>query len=144
MHNAFNRQMQSELQQVWRALRRDDDVRCIVLTGASDVSFCTGIDRREAMDQLLEGPDARRPFADADAWHLDDPGTPAARAARASVAMFPIMPLAATASAIAGMMLSAPTIASCTSTVTSAVCSGATSSLRSRAMTPPRSSRRLP
>lgn len=74
VHNAFNRQMQSELQQVWRALRRDDDVRCIVLTGAGDVSFCTGIDRGEAMDHLLEGPDARRPFADADAWHLDDPG----------------------------------------------------------------------
>lgn len=74
VHNAFDLQMQTELQHVWRALRRDDDVRCIVLTGAGDVSFCTGVDRSETMDHLLEGPDARRPFADADAWHLDDPG----------------------------------------------------------------------
>lgn len=78
VHNAFNRQMQTELQHVWRALRRDDDVRCIVLTGAGDASFCTGIDRGEAMDHWLEGPDADggagMPLAGADPWHLDDPG----------------------------------------------------------------------
>ena len=39
-------------------LRGDAEVRCVVLTGAGDASFCTGIDRGEAMDHLLEGPDA--------------------------------------------------------------------------------------
>jgi enoyl-CoA hydratase/carnithine racemase len=74
VHNAFNLQMQTELQHLWRSLRGDAEVRCVVLTGAGDASFCTGIDRGEAMDHLLEGPDARRPFADADVWHLEDPG----------------------------------------------------------------------
>jgi enoyl-CoA hydratase/carnithine racemase len=73
VHNAFNLQMQTELQHVWRTLRGDAEVRCVVLTGAGDASFCAGVDRSEAMDHLLEGP-VRRPFADADVWHLDDPG----------------------------------------------------------------------
>lgn len=48
-HNAFNSLMQRELHSVWRGLRRHDDVRCIVLTGAGDKAFCTGIDRMEQM-----------------------------------------------------------------------------------------------
>jgi enoyl-CoA hydratase/carnithine racemase len=48
-HNAFNSLMQRELQALWRGLRRHDDVRCIVLTGAGDKAFCTGIDRMEQM-----------------------------------------------------------------------------------------------
>ena len=74
VHNAFDARMQTELQHLWRTLRGDDEVRCIVLTGAGDTSFCTGIDRGEAMDHLLEGPDSRKPYAAADVWHLDDPG----------------------------------------------------------------------
>jgi enoyl-CoA hydratase/carnithine racemase len=49
VHNAFNSLMQRELHSLWRALRRHDDVRCIVLTGAGDKAFCTGIDRMEQM-----------------------------------------------------------------------------------------------
>jgi len=49
VHNAFNSIMQRELHTLWRALRRHDDVRCIVLTGAGDKAFCTGIDRMEQM-----------------------------------------------------------------------------------------------
>jgi enoyl-CoA hydratase/carnithine racemase len=49
VHNAFNSLMQRELKTVWRALRRHDPVRCIVLTGAGDRAFCTGIDRMEQM-----------------------------------------------------------------------------------------------
>jgi enoyl-CoA hydratase/carnithine racemase len=49
VHNAFNSLMQRELRDCWRGLRRNDDVRCIVLTGAGDKSFCTGIDRMEAI-----------------------------------------------------------------------------------------------
>jgi enoyl-CoA hydratase/carnithine racemase len=48
-HNAFNSLMQRELHSVWRGLRRHDAVRCVVLTGAGDRAFCTGIDRMEQM-----------------------------------------------------------------------------------------------
>jgi enoyl-CoA hydratase/carnithine racemase len=51
--NAFNTTMQRELRNLWRWLRRHDDVRVVVLTGAGDKAFCTGIDRSEA---LAEGP----------------------------------------------------------------------------------------
>ncbi|MYW03745.1 enoyl-CoA hydratase/isomerase family protein [Streptomyces sp. SID3343] len=44
-HNAFNAAMIDELHSLWRDLRHDDDVRCVVLTGAGDKAFCTGIDR---------------------------------------------------------------------------------------------------
>ncbi len=47
--NAFNSVMQRELRSLWRGLRRHDDVRCIVLTGAGEKAFCTGIDRMEQM-----------------------------------------------------------------------------------------------
>jgi enoyl-CoA hydratase/carnithine racemase len=49
VHNAFNSLMQRELHSLWRALRRHDPVRCIVLTGAGEKAFCTGIDRMEQM-----------------------------------------------------------------------------------------------
>ncbi|MGZ8752822.1 MAG: enoyl-CoA hydratase/isomerase family protein [Acidimicrobiia bacterium] len=47
--NAFNSLMQRELKALWRGLRRHDAVRCIVLTGAGEKAFCTGIDRMEQM-----------------------------------------------------------------------------------------------
>jgi len=47
--NAFNSLMQRELHDLWRGLRRHDGVRCVVLTGAGDKAFCTGIDRMEQM-----------------------------------------------------------------------------------------------
>jgi enoyl-CoA hydratase/carnithine racemase len=49
VHNAFNSLMQRELHTLWHGLRRRDSVRCIVLTGAGDKAFCTGIDRMEQM-----------------------------------------------------------------------------------------------
>ncbi len=49
VHNAFNSLMQREMKTLWRALRRRDEVRCIVLTGAGEKAFCTGIDRMEQM-----------------------------------------------------------------------------------------------
>ena len=51
--NSFNTTMQRELRNLWRWLRRHDDVRVVVLTGAGDKAFCTGIDRSEA---LADGP----------------------------------------------------------------------------------------
>jgi enoyl-CoA hydratase/carnithine racemase len=41
--NAFNELMQDELRAVWRWSREDDDVRVVVLTGAGEKAFCTGI-----------------------------------------------------------------------------------------------------
>ncbi len=49
VHNAFNSLMQRELKSLWRGLRRNDDVKCVVLTGAGEKAFCTGIDRMEQM-----------------------------------------------------------------------------------------------
>ncbi len=49
VYHAFNAQMQRELSTVWRSLRRNDDVRAVVLTATGDKAFCTGIDRAEAM-----------------------------------------------------------------------------------------------
>src|SRR3954471_11090355 len=39
--------MREELGGLWTSFRDDDDVRCVVLTGAGDKAFCTGIDRTE-------------------------------------------------------------------------------------------------
>jgi len=55
--NSFNTTMQRELRDLWRWLRRHDPVRVVVLTGAGDKAFCTGIDRSEA---LADGPRAGR------------------------------------------------------------------------------------
>ena len=49
--NAFNQRMQDELRELWRSLRTNDDVRCIVLTGAGDKAFCSGIDRKETIEE---------------------------------------------------------------------------------------------
>ena len=47
VHNAFDEVMLDELCALWATLRIDDGVRCVVLTGAGDKAFCTGIDRSE-------------------------------------------------------------------------------------------------
>jgi len=78
--NAFNLQMQAELKDVWRGLRRNDDVRCAVLTGAGDKAFCTGIDRAETMGGWegaddVGGTQATGTGASGSTpWHFDDPG----------------------------------------------------------------------
>ena len=68
--NAFNRQMQGELEALWRALRSRDEVRCIVLTGAGEKAFCTGIDRMEQM-----GEDAVR-LEPGEEGYIGEVGTP--------------------------------------------------------------------
>jgi len=42
--NAFSPTMNAELVAVWKALRENDDVRAIILTGAGDRAFTSGID----------------------------------------------------------------------------------------------------
>jgi enoyl-CoA hydratase/carnithine racemase len=78
VHNAFNRQMQTELKSVWRALRHDADVRCVVLTGAGEKAFCSGVDRTETMGHWLDEPEpdgeGTGTIAAASTWNFDDPG----------------------------------------------------------------------
>jgi len=74
VRNAINERMQRELAQLWTELRYDDDVRCVVLTGEGE-SFCTGIDRSEAISDennaaMAEGNYPGYPTP----WMYDDPG----------------------------------------------------------------------
>lgn len=74
-HNAFNDQMQRELRGLWHGLRYNDDVRCIVLTGAGEKAFCTGIDRKETMDQGVAFTTGDRMTGWLSSpWMFDDPG----------------------------------------------------------------------
>jgi enoyl-CoA hydratase/carnithine racemase len=50
-HNAIDLATADELTSVWRELRTSDDVRAIVLTGAGDQAFCTGLDRSADVPQ---------------------------------------------------------------------------------------------
>ncbi len=65
--NAFNLKMQHELRALWRGVRVDEDVRCVVLTGAGDKAFCVGIDRQETMGNWtgprMSGAEAPRPVS---------------------------------------------------------------------------------
>ncbi len=53
-YNAFNSAMQDELETVWQHVRTDADVRVVVLTGAGEKAFCTGIDRSEIPDEEFD------------------------------------------------------------------------------------------
>jgi enoyl-CoA hydratase/carnithine racemase len=80
VHNAFNLQMQHELKHVWRSLRTNDGVRAVVLTGAGEKAFCTGIDRKEAVGGYLERPadetyGAERSGRVATPFMFNDPGS---------------------------------------------------------------------
>jgi enoyl-CoA hydratase/carnithine racemase len=48
--NACDATLLDEIAGVYQDLRYDDDVRALVLTGAGDRAFCTGVDRSLAMD----------------------------------------------------------------------------------------------
>ena len=63
VHNAFNRTMQVELQQVWRSLRTNNGIRVVILTGAGERAFCSGIDREDSVEAYLaeESHDIRDP-----------------------------------------------------------------------------------
>lgn len=63
-HNAFNVAMSRELERAWRELERDPEVVCIVVTGAGERAFCTGMDMADVASG--EGPEtAKLPRGDA-------------------------------------------------------------------------------
>jgi len=73
--NAFNSLMQRELRELWRGLRRHDDVRCVVLTGAGEKAFCTGIDRMEQMGgETDESSDSDVVGSGSTPFMFNDPG----------------------------------------------------------------------
>jgi enoyl-CoA hydratase/carnithine racemase len=74
--NAFNHKMEEELQFTWRAIRSNDDVRVVVLTGAGDRAFCTGIDRDESINPEVQGAAAAagKRVGFPTPWTYDDPG----------------------------------------------------------------------
>ncbi|MGW6520115.1 enoyl-CoA hydratase/isomerase family protein [Streptomyces sp. NPDC054962] len=49
--NALDLDAVRELQNIWRELRFDDSVRAVVLTGAGQRAFCTGLDRDAVVPQ---------------------------------------------------------------------------------------------
>ncbi|ARF55833.1 enoyl-CoA hydratase/isomerase family protein [Streptomyces gilvosporeus] len=60
-HNAIDLETAAALAATWRAIRRDDAIRAVVLTGAGRRAFCTGIDRS------VRVPQPASPYA------IDDP-----------------------------------------------------------------------
>ncbi|MFE6619378.1 enoyl-CoA hydratase/isomerase family protein [Streptomyces sp. NPDC057740] len=50
-HNAIDLATRDELVAAWRELRFDDTVRAVVLTGAGERAFCTGLDREAVVPQ---------------------------------------------------------------------------------------------
>jgi len=70
--NAFDTTMQRELRDLWMMLRKNDDVRCVVLTGAGDKAFCTGLDR-EGIGSFDDLPPGTLPGYNTP-WDFDDPG----------------------------------------------------------------------
>jgi enoyl-CoA hydratase/carnithine racemase len=71
-YNAFDSVMQAELRDLWLMLRKNDEVRCVVLTGAGDKAFSTGLDRGQ-MDSNDDLPPGKLPGYNTP-WDFDDPG----------------------------------------------------------------------
>src|ERR1700742_870251 len=70
--NAFDSTMMREVQDLWRALRSNDDVRCVVLTGAGERAFCVGIDRNA--DDTYVVFERRTLYGTSNNYMYDDPG----------------------------------------------------------------------
>ncbi|MEU2559147.1 enoyl-CoA hydratase/isomerase family protein [Streptomyces longispororuber] len=50
-HNALDLDLVDQLRAAWREFRYDDGVRAVVLTGAGERAFCTGVDRAVRVEQ---------------------------------------------------------------------------------------------
>ncbi|HEY1828982.1 MAG TPA: enoyl-CoA hydratase/isomerase family protein [Acidimicrobiales bacterium] len=77
VHNSFDLRMQRELKEVWTSLRWNDDIRVVILTGAGNEAFCTGIDRQEAIEDSYLAravPDPMRAGPVSTPFMYNDPG----------------------------------------------------------------------
>ena len=70
--NAFNDRMRQEIRSTWRALRRMDEVRVVVVTGAGERAFCVGVDRSDALVALEDAGD--KLYGTSNNYMYDDPG----------------------------------------------------------------------
>ena len=70
--NAFDSTMMREVQDLWRSLRTNDDVRCVVLTGSGERAFCVGIDRNA--DDTYVVFEKRTLYGTSNNYMYDDPG----------------------------------------------------------------------
>ncbi len=70
--NAFNDRMRQEIRSTWRALRRMDEVRVVVVTGTGERAFCVGVDRSDAL-VALEGVGGKL-YGTSNNYMYDDPG----------------------------------------------------------------------
>jgi len=67
-HNAFTVQMAGELRRAWSEVKRDPEVVCVIVTGAGEKAFCTGMDVADVADGSAREEAARvereegRPF----------------------------------------------------------------------------------
>ena len=70
--NAFNDQMRQEIRSTWRALRKMDEVRAVVVTATGEKAFCVGVDRSDAL-VALEGTGGTL-YGTSNNYMYDDPG----------------------------------------------------------------------
>src|SRR5439155_16552722 len=62
--NSFNRRMQDELSYAWRDVATDRDAWVVILTGAGERAFCSGVDVKETgREKLVEGKSAQERWA---------------------------------------------------------------------------------
>lgn len=60
--NAIDEAAEAELMRVWATIEKDEEVRCVVLTGAGERAFCTGADMKQSGNKTgLEYWAAARP-----------------------------------------------------------------------------------
>lgn len=67
--NAFNETMEQEFGRLWSEVRDDDRIRAVVLTGAGERAFSTGVDVSERFDSENPFLDPQHPWAEG-----EDPG----------------------------------------------------------------------
>jgi enoyl-CoA hydratase/carnithine racemase len=64
--NAFNKKMATELKLAWEEIKRNEDIRCVILTGCGDKALSTGVDINGFIEdgdfQLMEEPKAKPDF----------------------------------------------------------------------------------
>jgi enoyl-CoA hydratase/carnithine racemase len=67
--NSFNVTMARELRRFWQEVKADPDVVCVIVTGAGERAFCTGVDVTETAEGATE-TQASAPFEESPFGHL--------------------------------------------------------------------------
>lgn len=70
VHNSVDPETAVELASAWQAYKEDEELRCAIITGAGDKSFCSGMDLARLIPLSTGG---RTPETEADHAVLNDP-----------------------------------------------------------------------